>query len=137
MPRRIKPDLFRQVGLTYHYDIECAAPTIIQQYAQQKGLDTETPGIDQYINNKRLIRQHIADLVDIDVTLAKRIIQAITNNARVSQDPRKDVFRMVDCDVNKLDLLKQDEWLTQYRQDFRMCWRAIHPVVGEQFILLK
>lgn len=127
MPRRIKPTIFNQAGLSYHYDIENCAPTIIQQYAQQHGLDTQTPGIDRYINNKKEVRQHITNLIDVDIKLAKRIIQAITNGARIAEDPRKDVYRMINCDTNKLDLLKQDEWLTQYRQDFSQCWKAIFP----------
>ena len=127
MPRRIKPSIFDQAGLSYHYDIENCAPTIIQQYAQQQGMTQETPGIDRYINNKQEVRQHLANLLDVDIKLAKRIIQAITNGARIAEDPRKDIFRMLNCNANKLDLLKQDEWLTQYRQDFSQCWKAIFP----------
>jgi hypothetical protein len=128
MPRRIKPIIFDQAGLSYHYDIENCAPTIIQQYAQQHGFDKQTPGIDQYINNKRLMRQHIADLIDVDIKLAKKIIQAITNGARLVEDPRRDIFKLLDKDTDKLDLLKQDVWLTQYKKDFDNCWLAIHPV---------
>ena len=127
MPRRIKPHVFAQAGLVYHYDIENCAPTIIQQYAQQQGMLQETPGIDEYINNKPKVRQNIADLIGSDIKLAKRIIQAITNGARLSKDPRKDVFQMLDCDKDKLDKLKNDQWLTQYRKDFDLCWQAIFP----------
>ena len=127
MPRRIKPIIFDQAGLSYHYDIDNCAPTIVQQYAQQHGFDKQTPGIDQYINNKRLMRQHIADLIDVDIKLAKKIIQAITNGAKISSDPRRDIFKILECNIDKLDLLKQDEWLTQYKKDFENCWKAIHP----------
>jgi len=127
MPRRIKPHIFNQAGLSYHYDIDNCAPTIVQQYAQQHGLNTQTPGIDQYINDKHTMRQHIADLIDVDIKLAKKIIQAITNGAKLSQDPRRDIFKILECNINKLDLLKQDKWLTQYRNDFKNCWETIHP----------
>ena len=127
MPRRIKPHIFAQAGLIYHYDIENCAPTIIQQYAQQQGMLQETPGIDQYIANKPKIRQHIADLIGSDIKIAKKIIQAITNGAKLSSDPRRDIFKILDEDINKLNLLKQDSWLLQYKKDFQNCWRAIDP----------
>jgi len=131
MPRRLKPGIFAQAGLTYHYDINNCAPTIIQQYAQQQGLDTPMFGIDYYINNKQQTRQHIADLISVDIKLAKKIIQAVTNGAKLSEDPRRDIFKLLDKDLDKLNLLKKDQWMTQYRQDFKQCWEAIHPEGSE------
>jgi hypothetical protein len=131
MPRRIKPTIFDQAGLSYHYDINNCAPTIIQQYAQQQGLDTPMFGIDYYINNKQQTRQHIADLISVDIKLAKKIIQAVTNGAKLSEDPRRDIFKLLDKDLDKLNLLKKDQWMTQYRQDFKQCWEAIHPEGSE------
>jgi hypothetical protein len=128
LPGRVRSKLFVKHKYHYDYDIDCAAPTIISQYAKMNGLLTATPTIDYYITNKNEVRERIADLLTISIKDAKELINALFNKARlqISNDYTTcAISKLLHNSNKKIMLAKQDEFIAVLREEIDECWKHL------------
>ena len=122
--REFKQDLLAKYGYYHHYDIECAAPTIIMQQAQLCGMTDPVLSLRDYTQNKKTIRQTFADELNLPLNLVKTIFTAITNGADLRIG--KSVYKLIND--NKIFLqFRSDRFVKEYIRDLKMCWKHINP----------
>jgi len=147
--REYKRDVLEQNGYQHHYDIQCCAMTLIHQYAQQipevihqskwqQGpMDLYLFALRDYLRDRQSIRQNIAQEADIDTDTVKRIVNALLAGARLSCNPTTEIYQMLGGDVARIRFLQQHEYLTQLREDIKICWDYIKPTLPRRSKLDK
>jgi len=129
-------------GYKFHYDIVCAAPNLIHQYSQQIPLiqdhnnlwrqgpmDLYLFALRRYLKDRTQVRQELADRVDISYDQVKEIITALFCGARITCNPQSDIYHIVQGDHARILYLKQDQYLTELRNDIKICWDYIKPTM--------
>jgi hypothetical protein len=123
----IRKPLLAQYGYKYEYDIVCAAPTIIRQWADKCGMTKPTPALDSYIHNRTEIRDLLAKNLEITPKQAKQLVHAIVNGAPIGFNYKFIIYQLLNRDQAKILWLKQDPWIQQLKLDVSACWQAIKP----------
>lgn len=135
--QNVRSDYRKQIlaesGLSHQYDLGSAAPTLIYQYAQQCGMDVYCKAIEQLIVDKDHIRQHISDTADIAVTDSKILINALFCGAKLGRNRDFAISQLLYHDVARIEVLKQDPYVQQLREDIKDCWRYITPTLAPRF----
>lgn len=137
IPKTVKKKTYSRYGYAYNYDIKCAAPTLIKEYARQLGLNTPTPALDAYLADRSAIRSELALKTGLTEDAIKTIINGLLNGARLSSNYQTSIWELVNKNNHVLDLLKQDQYVTQLREDFKTCWSVIEPHLPAQTIVDK
>lgn len=117
--------------LPYDYDIEACAPTLLAQYAEQCGLiHLLNATLRDYLEHKDEFRNYLADLLDIDVQVAKELINALFNGAKISNNKvyQCSIFKMLDLNEDKLLLLKNDKKIKELRLNIKHMWDRIKVI---------
>ena len=122
--REFKQDLLAKYGYYHHYDIDCAAPTIIYQQAQLCGMTDPVLSLRDYTQNKSTIRQTFANELNIPLKVVKTIFTAITNGADLRKG--KSVYHLIDNDETFLQF-RSDRFVKEYIRDLKICWKHINP----------
>jgi hypothetical protein len=135
--RNDKRALLAQDGYLYSYDIQCCAPTLIMQYAQQLGMDEYPFAIKNYIKNRKQIRNDIARGAELNDQQVKRIINGLFQGAYISNYTQSLVYQEVGGDPAKIEYLKHDEFIKQLQQEIKTCWEYIRPVMSKRTIPTK
>jgi len=130
--RADKRALLAEDGYLYSYDIQCCAPTLIMQYAQQLGMDEYPFTIKQYIANRKQIRNEIAQQAEISEQQVKRIINGLFQGAHVSNYSKSLVYKELDGDVAKIEYLKQNEFIKGLQGEIKTCWEYIRPTLSKR-----
>lgn len=127
----IRNPICKQYNYQLDYDIDCAMPSIISQYAKMNGLTTATPMIDYYINNKKEVRQDLAKKLYINLKQAKLLINALCNKARLQKGSdygmtqiRKDILKS----DWRIDLAKKHPFIQAFRAEIDACWKQLVKV---------
>jgi hypothetical protein len=128
IPKRFKRPLMVKNGYPYHYDICCAAPTLIRQYAGQLGLTKATPAIDLYIQDRTAVRQRIAQDGNIPEGVVKQVVNALFQGGKLGVNKDFTLYHLIG-DVSKIKWLQQDEFIVQLKKDIKVCWDVIKPSV--------
>lgn len=128
LPKEVKRPLLAGSGLTYEYDIESCAPTLIYQYAKQNGLKSSNV-INDYLTNKTAIRARIAKEADIPLRDAKQILTALFAGAQIDQS----ISKILQKDKARIIWFKQDEFITALRKDISKCWRVLREPIGVRY----
>lgn len=120
---------FADYNLCYQYDIECAAPTLIHQHAQQQPdpMDLYLFALRNYLNDRQQIRQTLSQALEVDIKTAKVIINALFCGARIGHGADFAISQLLDNDAAKIQYLKQDTFIQQLRADIKTCWLYIQP----------
>lgn len=134
IPTPKRQQLLAEYGYIYNYDICCAAPTLITQYARRLGMLVATPALDLYIQDRTLIRNQLAQTYGISQNQAKFLINALLQGARLSHYAEGKIFCELGYNHRLIDQLQQDQYLTQLRQDIKACWHIIGYHVDRQYI---
>lgn len=121
--------VFSEAGFTFNYDIECAEPTLIMQYAQHNGMDEYPFAIKKYIQNRKFYREYISKLADISEDTAKEIITALFNGAHIGCNNRTSIYKLLQYDEARVLVLKQDPYIIELIQNIKMCWSFIIPTL--------
>jgi hypothetical protein len=140
--RPIRKQILSDAGYQHQYDIQCCAPTLIHQYSQtipeiintrgkwQQGpMDLYLFALRSYIKDRTQIRKHYAEQMEISIDLAKEIINSLFAGARIAHNDQSDIYKMLDGDRSRIEFLKQDPYITQLREDIKICWEYIRPVM--------
>lgn len=122
-----KKPLLAKHGLNYQYDIETCAPTLIHQYSIKCGNDLYLASLLDYINNKHSIRDRIAKDLEVDIHIAKIIINALFCGARIGISPEFAISQLLNNDKARITWLKEDQYIKDLRSDIKTCWQYIEP----------
>jgi hypothetical protein len=114
-------------GYVHDYDIECCAPTLIHQYAQQLGMDLYLFALNKYLNDRTEIRNELARELELPVEAVKEIINALFAGARIANHEQSDIYQILNGDQARIEYLKQDQFLIELREDIKTCWEYITP----------
>jgi hypothetical protein len=137
--RQYKKPILSQHGLRYHYDIQCAAPTLIHQHAQRQPdpMDMYLSALCHYITNRTQVRNDLAQALEIDIKTAKVLINALFCGARIGNNPDFALSQLLSNDSARIEYLKQDSWIAELRSDIKTCWEYIAPSMTRRSILDK
>lgn len=122
-----KKPLLAKHGLSYQYDIETCAPTLIYQYSVKCGNDLYLPALTDYINNKSSIRERIAKDLEVEIDIAKVIINALFCGAKIGISPEFAISQLLNNDKARIIWLKEDRYINDLRNDIKTCWQYIEP----------
>ena len=133
--RHNKPDLWRQLGYTFDYDIVTCAPTLLLQYARRSGFKKSTPEYDTYLLDRRAYRNSLAEVLNVTPEVSKVLITALFNGARLSINQREALMKQLNKEVKKGNLsrrpgdvirqLQQVEFISRLRRDISSLWRFL------------
>lgn len=137
--RQYKKPLLAQNGLKYHYDIQCSAPTLIHQHAQrqQEPMDLYLFALRRYLEDRSLIRQDLAQELEVDLKTAKILINALFCGARIGLNPDFALSILLGNDPAKITYLKENQYINELRDDIRICWQYITPSMTRRSITDK
>ena len=130
--RAAKHEVLAQAGYLYNYDIECAAPTLLHQYAQQLGMDEYLFTLRRYINDRAAIRAQIALEAEVPERTIKRIINGLFQGAHISTHSTTIAYQELNGDPAKIEFLKQHEFITALRADIKTLWEYIRPQLSRR-----
>jgi len=158
--REIKRRVFGDSNLKYQYDIQCCAPRLLLQYSQQipelldpdqqvgpqkkkrarwlQGpMDLWLPNLQAYLANRQQVRQALAQRADISHDQAKEIINALFAGARLGLNEDSDIYQLLEGDIARIHYLKQDPFISGLREEIKIMWEYIKPVMHKTTILTK
>lgn len=125
--------LMAEQGYRFNYDVVACAPTLLCQFAEKHGWlrydeDTgEFGALGNYIQDRNVLRTHIAQVADLDSKQAKVLINALFCSARLGANKEFALFHLLDCDPNKIQQLRGDDELNGLRKDIKSMWKSIEP----------
>jgi hypothetical protein len=137
--RQYKKPILAKNGLKYHYDIQCAAPTLIHQHAQRQAdpMDLYLFALRQYLADRSQIRQDLAQALEVDIKTAKVVINALFCGARIGLNPDFALSILLGNDPAKITYLKENQYINELREDIRICWQHITPSMSRRSITDK
>jgi hypothetical protein len=122
----IRTEVLVNRGLMWDYDIENCAFTLIRQLAYKCGVTQTLPAFDDYLANKTQYRNDIAHAFMIPLADCKQLINALLFGGKLSKHSKNTLFNeYLGGNHLKLELIREYEFITQLRDDFRICWKAI------------
>jgi len=127
--KEYKRSILANANLKYQYDIQCCAPTLIMQHAQQQEdpMDVIPEYIDAYLKDRRGIRNQIAQQVELDPSAIKILVNALFSGAKLGNNSTFAIYKMLSGDQARIEYLKQDPFIIGLKQDIKMCWDYIKP----------
>jgi len=141
LPKKTREQVFAEYGYRWDYDIEAAMPTLIKQYAQQKGLTTPTPYYDDFLLNRNDIRNQLARELNASVPQVKILLTSLINGAKVAVSNNHSTYAIHellsdegnDMGEARIIMINGDEeldipphkWITGFREDIKVIWSAI------------
>ena len=147
--KEIKRTIFIQNDLTYQYDIECCAPTLIHQYSQkipeiivnkqyiQGPMDLYLFALRRYLKDRTEVRNQLASETEITYSEAKTIINALLMGAQLGNNSDSDIYQILNGDKARIEFLKQNDYINQLREDIKICWEYIKPTMTRKQITTK
>lgn len=128
MPVKTRSQLLTDNNFTYEYDIVCCAQSLILYYAYKLGTGEFMPTIDHYINNRKQIRQQMANDLEVNVMTIKKIINAMFCGAYISTNVKySSIYKLLDFDDAKIVYMKENAWVQSLKQEIKQCWDYIKP----------
>ena len=125
--KQYRTQILADAGYTHDYDIECAAPTLIHQYAQKCGMDEYLFALRKYLANRTAIRAELALGIELEPKAVKEIINALFAGAVISKNTESDIYHILDGDLSRIEYLKQNEFIKELVSDIKTCWTYIRP----------
>jgi hypothetical protein len=135
----VRDEVLRDAGLTYSYDIQACAPTLIHQWAQRQPdpMDEWLPAIQSYLADRVTFRQHVMKVGEIDEKQAKVIINALFCGAKLGANRDFSLYHVVDQDWHRMMRLRLDPLITELRENIKTCWDAIEPGLPRVEVMSK
>jgi ribose 5-phosphate isomerase RpiB len=121
--------IFAEYGYEYNYDIQTCAPTLIMQYSRQLGNDLWMPALQRYIDDKTKERERLSVDTGLDIKTVKVLINALFCGAKVGYGEYFQISELVNHDRSIIEFLKQDQYITDLRNDIKTCWEYIIPEI--------
>ena len=126
--KEYRTNILAESGYTHDYDIECSAPTLIHQYAQQLGLDEYLFALRRYLNDRTAVRDELSQGLELDPGVVKEIVNALFCGATISTNKdHSDIYHILNGDLARIEYLKQNEFIKELVSDIKTCWTYIRP----------
>ena len=144
-PRATKRQLLNEQGYAHNYDIVCAMPTLIHQYAQQipevvvdgkwkQGpMDLYLFGLRDYLKNRQTIREQLARDTEVEPEVIKRLINGLFNGGQISHNKQGKSYAELDGDHARIEFLQQNEFIKSIKEDIKTCWEYIVPTMPPRY----
>ena len=123
----LKRSIFADTAIKYQYDIECCAPTLIHQYAQKLDMDLYLFALRKYLKNRKEVRREIGEFCGITDDQAKRVVNALFAGAKIANNSQTAIYKMLNGDINAIKKLQEMQYITDLREDIKVCWDYIKP----------
>jgi hypothetical protein len=132
--RHHKQQILAEHNYTHQYDIECCAPTLILQSSQMMPdpMDLYLSAIDQYLKDRTQIRQQLAKQIELPENAVKEIINALFAGAVISNNPKSDIYHVLNGDTARIEFLKENEFITELRNNIKTCWTYLRPALQKR-----
>ena len=119
--------LLAQAGLSYNYDIETSAPTILYQHSHMTPSATGEvcSVIEYYIDNKQHVRTTLSDESGLPIENIKKIINAMFSGGFLTSYKRSEVFKLCNKDVGVVKFLQQHQFIIGLKADIATMWKPI------------
>lgn len=135
--RSHKKRLLLASGLSFSYDIVCAAPTLLLRYAQSLPdiperniwtMDLWLFAYQRYLKDRDEARRALADLLQVDVSYAKTVLNSLFCGAKVGAGHHFSLFHLLGT-AARIQALKDDDYITALRADIKTLWGYIEPTL--------
>jgi hypothetical protein len=129
--RDVKHEIFLSSGLTHNYDIQCAAPTLLLQYSQQRPvpMDLYLEHLQNYIKNRKELRKTIAEQADLTPQTIKILLNGLLLGQHLSTYTKGTTYELIQGDRAKIIFLQQHEFLKGFKGDISTMWSYIKPAL--------
>lgn len=125
----LRVPMMSSYGFTYDYDVVAAAPTLLLQHAQQLGCDIWLPRMNEFLADRQAARERIAKVADIPYKVAKQLLNSFFNGAKLGASERFSSFELLGHDRARVRALKEDGWLTEFREEIKVIWSYIEETM--------
>lgn len=125
--REAKSIVLANAGLVHQYDIDCCAPTLIMQYAEQCGMDLYLFAIRGYLKDKQQFREQLADDLLISEKSAKILINALFCGAKIGHSSEFATSPLLLNDPVRINKAKVHPFIVGLKEDIKICWEYIEP----------
>jgi predicted transcriptional regulator len=128
--KEIKQQEFASRGYDYDYDIECCAPTLFLQRAQQ--IKHKMKSVDYwsfYLNNKQAVRDELCIKYNFTSSQVKQILNGLFQGGVLNTYHDNKIFGYINKNTYKMKQLKQDEFIKALQRDIRYIWRILRDDV--------
>lgn len=133
LPRVIRDPLLSEKGYKHNYDIECAAPTLLYQYAKKicatKGIWLELPYIENYLNDRTSVRNGLSIKHNISPDIIKQILTGLFQGAQLSLSHTTRIFHLLNGNYYLIRKLKDDPYMIELITEIKSMWKEITPTM--------
>jgi hypothetical protein len=130
--RQDKQQVLIDSGLIHNYDIVCSCPTLLYQYSQSLGMDLYLMHLNDYLKNRTVIRQQLAEQTEIDEQVIKRLINGLFQGGQISAYTKSNSYVELNGDIARIKFLQQHEFIIGLKQDIKIMWSYIKPVMQKR-----
>ncbi len=139
--RDLKRQVLAATGLVHNYDIVCACPNLLHQYSsqipeiildgnwQQGPMDLYLFYLRDYLKRRSEIRHQLAQEAEVDEQVIKRLINGMFQGGQISAYTQSRSFTELDGDLAKIKFLQQHEFVVGLKQDIKVIWEYLAPVM--------
>lgn len=121
--------ILAKYGYNYNYDIQACAPTLLLQYSRQLGNDLWLPAINEYLENRDKIRNQLAQETNLPTKDIKVLINALFCGAKLGCNEHFALSHLLNHDTAVIEYLKQNEFLTQLRDEIKIIWSYVNEEI--------
>jgi hypothetical protein len=129
----------------YEYDLEAAHQNILIQVLDQHSIEiAEIDVVREYVANKQLVRNRLAEELGLSLKNVKTILQALTYGAKLSRSRHEAIYKVCDANIKVIENVVTNGWLRRYMTAFKLASKALseHDIgsvnaVGIKFIKTK
>jgi hypothetical protein len=125
LPKRVKRTTFKQAGFNYNYDIVCAAPRLLSQYARKCGMTKATPLLDAYVNDAASMRIQIANETGLTPKEVKLVINAVLQGAPITHRYNSSILLELGNRHLLITNLQTNSSIIKLRSEISYLWKAI------------
>jgi hypothetical protein len=136
IPRKIRDPLLFTNGYKHNYDIECAAPTLLYQYAKKQaaaqGRWLELPYIENFLNDRSSVRNELSIKHNISSDKIKQMLTGLFQGAHLSLSHTTRIFHLLNGNYNHIRALKADPYMIELLAEIKSMWKEITPSMKQQ-----
>lgn len=125
IPKRIRIPLAAKHGMKYQYDIQAAAPRLLLQKAKQLNPSLVCPELQNYINNRSLVRKQLADECEISPEKVKLVINAILQGGKISSWTQNKIFAQLNFNYDSVKKLNNNPTIISLKADIKSMWDSL------------
>jgi len=124
--KEIKQQEFASRGYDYDYDIECCAPTLFLQRAQQIKPKMKTlEFIEFYLTHKTEVRNELCIKYNLSTQQVKQILNGLFQGGVLNTYHTNKIFGYVNKNPYKIKQLNQDEFIKALQKDIKYIWKIL------------